>query len=136
MLNSDMARRTVHVRSTLQPSPHVGRCDPEPKDDDIERQMQQQECSPTTAVQWQQQQARCTHAPTGRASWPGDRGNVVSRGAAVSGELVNGTVLMNPHGRGSWRRPLPLGDEEAVDVDLTEPRMEAFTQPAAFQPFR
>lgn len=60
----------------------------------------------------------------------------MSRGAAVSGELVNGTVLMNPHGRGSWRRPLPLGDEEAVDVDLTEPRMEAFTQPAAFQPFR
>ncbi|AQK67736.1 receptor-like serine/threonine-protein kinase NCRK isoform X2 [Zea mays] len=131
-------RRNLPIATAfnLTPSPHVGRCDPEPKDDDIERQMQQQECSPTTAVQWQQQQARCTHAPTGRASWPGDRGNVVSRGAAVSGELVNGTVLMNPHGRGSWRRPPPLGDEEAVDVDLTEPRMEAFTQPAAFQPFR
>jgi len=62
--------------------------------------------------------------------------NVVGRGAVVSGELVNGTLLMSPHGRGSWRPPSPPpppGDEEAVDVDLTEPRMEAFMQPAAFR---
>jgi hypothetical protein len=125
--------------STLQPSPHVGRCDPEAKDDDdIGRQLQQQECSPTTTVQWKQQTRRAPTSSPGRASWPGDRGNVVSRGAVVSGELVNGTLLMSPrgHGRSSWRPPpppTPGDEEEAVDVDLTEPRMEAFTQPAAFR---
>ncbi|EES06127.2 hypothetical protein BDA96_04G008700 [Sorghum bicolor] len=139
-LQQGAKRRNLPIAAAfnLTASPHVGRCDPEPKDDDddIERQqLQQQECSPTTPVQWKQQARRAPSPPPGRASWPGDRGNVVSRGAVVSGELVNGTLLMSPHGRGSWRRPPPPpgDDEEAVDVDLTEPRMEAFTQPAAFR---
>ncbi|XP_066329031.1 receptor-like serine/threonine-protein kinase NCRK [Miscanthus floridulus] len=136
-LQQGAKRRNLPIAAAfnLTPSPHVGRCDPEPKDDDdIERQLQQQECSPTTTVQWQQQTRRAPTSSPGRASWPGDRVNVVGRGAVVSGELVN--VLMNPHRRGSWRPPSPPpppGDEEAVDVDLTEPRMEAFTQPAAFR---
>lgn len=99
-------------------SPHVGRCELEA--DDIERQ---RECS--SSVQWK--------APPGRASWPGDRGSIVNKGAGsvVSGELVNGMLLMSPHGheRSSWRPP-PPDDEEAVD--LTEPRLETFTQPAMF----
>lgn len=106
----------------LTPSPQVGRCDPEAND--FERQQQQQEYSSATAAQWQWQQARCA-PPPGRASWPGDRG--YRGGAVVSGELVNG---MSPHGRSSWRPP--PGDEEEA-VDLTEPRLERFTQPALFR---
>ncbi|KAF8772260.1 hypothetical protein HU200_005975 [Digitaria exilis] len=113
----------------LTPSPHVGRCQPEA--DDIERQ---QECSSTAFVQWQQAE-RCAPPPApgpGRASWPGDRGSAMMNkgGAVVSGELVNGMLLMSPHGRSSWRPP--PGDEEEA-VDLTEPRLEAFTQPAVFR---
>jgi hypothetical protein len=49
----------------------------------------------------------------------------------VSGELVNGMLLMtSPHGRSSWRPP--PGDEEEEVVDLTEPRLETFT-PALFR---
>lgn len=112
----------------LQPSPHVGRCQPEA--DDIERQ---QECS-SSSGQWWQQSERCAPPPLGpgRASWPGDRGSAMVNkgGAVVSGELVNGMLLMSPHGRSSWRPP--PGDEEEP-VDLTEPRLEAFTQPAVFR---
>ena len=93
-----------------------------------------------TAAQSQQQARRppAPSPPPGRASWPGDRVNFVGRGAVLSGELVDGTLLMSPHGHGrsSWRPPpppTPGDEEEAVDVDLTEPRMEAFTQPAAFR---
>jgi len=109
--------------SILQPSPHVGRCDPEPAG--IERQ---QECS-TTSVQWQQ--GRCA-PPPGRASWPGDRNKgAPGGGAVVSGELVNGMLLMmSPHGRSSWRPP--PGDDDDEVVDLTEPRLETFT-PALFR---
>ncbi|XP_062217932.1 receptor-like serine/threonine-protein kinase NCRK isoform X2 [Phragmites australis] len=101
----------------LATSPHVGRCEPEA--DDIERQQEY-----SSSVQWQ--------APPGRASWPGDRGNVINKGgcAVVSGELVNGMLLMSPHGRSSWRRR--AADEEEA-VDLTEPRLETFTQPAMFR---
>uniref|UniRef100_A0A0A9EV57 Uncharacterized protein n=1 Tax=Arundo donax TaxID=35708 RepID=A0A0A9EV57_ARUDO len=104
--------------------PHVGRRDAEA--DDIERQ---QECS--TSAQWQ---ARCAppSPPAGRASWPGDMGNVINKGggAVVSGELVNGMLLMSPHGRSSWQPP---PDEELEAVDLTEPRLETFTQAAMFR---
>ncbi|CAO2042841.1 unnamed protein product [Urochloa humidicola] len=104
-------------------SPQVGRCDP-PEPGDIERP--QQECS-TVSVQWQQE--RCsTPTPLGRASWPGGRSKG-GGGAVVSGELVNGMLLMSPHGRSSWRPP--PGDEEEA-VDLTEPRLETFT-PALFR---
>ena len=74
--------------------------------DGIERQ---QECS--SSVQW-------------KTSWPGDRGHNANKG-----ELVNGMLLMSPHGRSSWRPP---ADEEEA-VDLTEPRLETFTQPAMFR---
>lgn len=50
----------------------------------------------------------------------------------VSGELVNGMLLMSPHGRSSWRPP-PGDEEEEEAVDLTEPRLETFTQPALFR---
>uniref|UniRef100_A0A0A9D075 Uncharacterized protein n=1 Tax=Arundo donax TaxID=35708 RepID=A0A0A9D075_ARUDO len=121
-------RRNVPMAAAfnLTTSPHVGRCDPAA--DDIERH---QECS--TSVQWQ---ARCAppSPPPGRASWPGDRGNGMNKGAGagavVSGELVNGMLLMSPHGRSSWQPP---PDEELEAVDLTEPRLETFTQPAMFR---
>ncbi|CAM0146349.1 unnamed protein product [Urochloa decumbens] len=121
-------RRSLPIAAAfnLMPSPQVGRCDlPEPVD--IERQ--QQECS-TASVQWQQQERCAPPPPQGRASWPGGRSKG-GGGAVVSGELVNGMLLMSPHGRSSWRPP-PGGDEEEEVVDLTEPRLETFT-PALFR---
>jgi serine/threonine protein kinase len=52
-------------------------------------------------------------APPGHASWPGDRANV-NKSAAGAGM--------------SW----PPADEDEA-VDLTEPRLETFTQPAIFR---
>ncbi|KAK3151945.1 hypothetical protein QOZ80_2BG0152420 [Eleusine coracana subsp. coracana] len=74
--------------------------------EDMERQ---QECS--SSVQWK-----------GRASWPADRGHTSNKGAGavMSGELLNGMLLMSPH------------DDDHM-VDLTEPRLETFTQPAIFR---
>ncbi|XP_062224348.1 receptor-like serine/threonine-protein kinase NCRK [Phragmites australis] len=111
------------------PPPHVGRCEAEA--DDIERQ---QECS--SSVQWQQARCAPPSPPPGRASWPGDRVSAVNKGACagavVSGEMVNGMLLMSPHGWSSWRPP---PDEELEAVDLTEPRLETFTQPAMLRYF-
>lgn len=113
-LHTANKRRKLPLPTTtfFTTSPHIRRSEPE--GDDIEWQ----ECS-VSFDRWQD---------GGRDLYRGDDNTKSAARGVVSGEVVGMQLVKSPNGRRSCRSP-----EEDEAVDLTEPRLETFTQPALFK---